>query len=631
MSGSLLGIAVTGLASARGGLVTVGHNVANVNTPGYSRQQTVQTPNLPQASGAGFFGRGSSIETVRRAYDEFLVAQGWSMQASASHWDAALGQLQDVDRLLADADVGVMPALNGLFRAVNEVAAQPADAAARQSLLSASQGMAGRVRDLDAQLRRMGETNERRIASTVVAVNTLGAQLAQLNERIALAAGGTGQPPNDLLDHRDALVTGLNKLARANVVTQSDGGMNVFLGNGQALVVGNRAYALGTGPDPLDPSRLSIGLQNGGTLLAFRAQDLEGGDIGGLLAFRENTLNPARNALGRIAMVLAARFNEQHKLGLDRSGQFGADFFAAGVPQATAASTNTGTAQLATAVTDYAALTDSDYRVQWDGTNWNVTRLADNTVQSFAILPQTVDGVSISVASGAAAAGDNFLVLPTRNGAAGFAALLRRPDQIAAAAPMRTSAGGGNAGTGSISAGRANGPAANANLQQTVTITFTAAGTFDVNGAGTGNPAGLPYTPGAAISYNGWTIEIGGAPAAGDTFTVSANTNASGDSRNATLLAGLQTAALVGGSSTPSDAYGQLLARVGNSTQEAKLSAAAQARLLEETQARQASVSGVNLDEEAANLLRYQQAYQAAGKLVSVAGLLFDTLLQMGR
>jgi flagellar hook-associated protein 1 FlgK len=140
----------------------------------------------------------------------------------------------------------------------------------------------------------------------------------------------------------------------------------------------------------------------------------------------------------------------------------------------------------------------------------------------------------------------------------------------------------------------------------------------------------VAYPPGAAISYNGWTIEISGAPAAGDTFTVSANTSGSGDSRNATLLAGLQTGALVGGSATLGDAYGQLLARVGNSTHEAELSATAQARLLEETQARQASVSGVNLDEEAANLLRYQQAYQAAGKLVSVASLLFDTLLQMG-
>jgi len=631
MSGSLIGIAVTGLNSAQGGLVTTGHNISNVNTPGYSRQQVVQAPNPPQASGAGFFGTGSNIQTVRRAYDEFLATQGLSAQASASQWDAALSQLRNVDQLLSDTDVGVIPALNALFKAVNDVAANPADAAARQSMLSASQAMAGRVQDLDARLQRLGGQNEQQIASTVNAINTLGAQIAQLNDRIAVASGGAAQPPNDLLDHRDALVTDLNKLVRANVVTQGDGSLNVFLGNGQALVVGTRAYALGTAPDALDPSRLSIGLQSGNTLLGFRAEDLDGGELGGLLTFRENTLNPARNALGRIAMVLAVNFNTQHKLGLDSSGQFGADVFSAGAPQAYAASTNLGSAQLAASVTNYAALTDSDYRVQWDGTNWNVTRLADNNLQSFASLPQTVDGLAISVGSGAATAGDSFLVLPTRAGAAGFAALLTRPDQIAAAAPMRTSAAGGNTGTGSIAAGQVIGPAANANLRQTVILTFTAAGTFDVNGVGTGNPLGVAYASGAPISYNGWTISISGAPAAGDTFTVASNTSAGGDNRNVALLARLQTSALVGNGATLNDAYGQLLARVGNATHEADLSSTAQGRLLEETQARQASLSGVNLDEEAANLLRYQQAYQAAGKLVSVASLLFDTLLQMGR
>jgi flagellar hook-associated protein 1 FlgK len=630
MSGSLVSIALSGLNVAQGGLVTTGHNIANVNTPGYSRQQIVQAQSLPQASGAGFFGSGANIQTVRRAYDEFLSTQALSAQASASHWGAALSQLQDVDGLLADPGVGVTPALNNLFAALNAVAANPSDAASRQSLLSASQAAAGRVQGLDAQLQRLGNANEQRISGTVSSINTLGAQIAQLNDRIALAAGSASQPPNDLLDQRDALVTDLNKLVRANVVTQSDGMLNVFLGNGQALVVGARAYSLGTAPDSLDPSRLAVGLQSGGTLLQFGPQGLDGGELGGLLAFREGTLNPARNALGRIAMVLAAAFNTQHKLGVDRAGQFGADVFTVGSPQANAASANTGTAQLAATVANAGALTDSDYRVAWDGANWNVTRLSDNTLQTFAALPQTIDGVAISVASGVAASGDSFLVLPTRNGAAGFRALLTRPDQIAAAAPMRTAAGSANAGTGSISAGQVVGPTVNANLQQTVTLSFTAPGTFDVSGTGTGNPSGVAYVAGAPISYNGWTLSISGTPAAGDTFTISANTNGSGDSRNATLLAALQSSALVGGNATLGDAYGQLTASVGNATHEADLSNTAQSKLMQETQARQAGVAGVNLDEEAANLLRYQQAYQAAGKLVSVANLLFDTLLKMG-
>jgi flagellar hook-associated protein 1 FlgK len=630
VSSSLLGIALTGLNSAQAGLVTTGHNIANVNTPGYSRQQTVQAPNQPQPTGSGFFGTGSRIETVRRAYDEFLVAQSLSLQAGASHWSTAYAQLQDVENVLADSDAGVTPALAGLFRALSEVAASPGDAALRQNLLSAIHAGAGRVRDLDARLQRLGAANEQRIAAAVASVNALGAQIAQVNDRIALAAATAGQPPNDLLDRRDALVSDLNRLLRANVVPQSDGSLNVFIGNGQPLVVGARASILGTATDALDPSRLSVGLQGGGTLLGFRPQDLDGGELGGLLAFREGTLNPARNALGRIAMVLAARFNEQHRLGLDQAGRLGGDVFAAGAPVAYASAANAGTAQLAASVIDPAALTASDYRVAWDGTNWNVTRLADNDLRSFAALPQNIDGFALSVNSGTAAAGDSFLVLPTRNGAGGFSALLTRPDQIAAAAPIRVAAGAGNIGSGIASAGQASGPAPNANLQQPVTLTFTGPGSFDVTGIGTGNPTGVAFTPGGAISYNGWTIEISGAPVAGDSFVVSANSGGSGDNRNALLLARLQTAALVGGTASFSAAYGQLLGQVGNATREAEWSATSQARLLEETQGRQASVAGVNLDEEAANLLRYQQAYQAAGKLVSIAGLLFDTLLRTG-
>jgi flagellar hook-associated protein 1 FlgK len=627
MSGSLIGIALTGLNTAQGGLVTTGHNISNVNTPGYSRQQVLQATNLSQYTGAGYFGRGANIEDVRRAYDEFLAVQGRTAQASAAHWGAALSQMQSIDGLLADAAVGLNPALAEFFRAVHDVATNPSDAAARQSMLSGSQALVGRVGDLDDQLGALRRSTDQRIESAVSSVNSLAARLAELNERIGLASAGGIHAPNDLLDQRDALLADLNKLVRANAVQQSDGSVSIFLATGQALVVGTRAVALTAARDSLDPEKLAIGVRTGSSLMAFRAADLEGGELGGLLAFRDGALESARNAIGRIAMVLAENFNQQHKLGLDRAGQYGGDYFVAGAPQTNASTGNSGSALLSAAVADYSALTESNYRVQYDGSSWNVTRLSDLNVQSFAALPQTVDGVTISVASGAAAAGDSFLVLPTRRGAANFAALLTSPDRIAAAAPIRTAASGSNRGSGTVSAGRANGPGANPNLQQTVTVTFTGPGTFDVSGTGTGGPSGVVYTPGASITYNGWTIEINGTPAAGDTFTVASNTGGSGDSRNALLLANLQTGALVEGGLTLAESYGRLVAEVGNSTHEAEISVGAQQRFLKEAQARQQAVSGVNLDEEAANLLRYQQAYQAAGKLVSIANLLFDTLL----
>ena len=627
MSGSLIGIALTGLNTAQGGLVTTGHNIANVNTPGYSRQQAVQTTNLAQYSGAGYFGRGASIEDVRRSYDEFLAAQSRTAQASASHWDAALSQLKPIDQMLTDADVGLNPALSSFFGAVENVAANPSDGASRQSMLSASQALAGRLRDLDGQLSDLRRNTDQRIVNTVSSVNSLATRIAELNERIAVAGPGVLHAPNDLLDQRDALLTDLNKKVRANTVQQSDGTLSVFLATGQALVVGTRANALSTSRDRLDPEKLAVGVQTGSNLLTFRAADLEGGELGGLLAFRLGTLETARNAIGRIAMVLAGNVNQQQRLGLDRTGQYGGDLFAAGAPQAYSATGNSGSAQLSASVADYNALTESNYLVQYDGSNWNVTRLSDANLRSFATLPQTVDGVSVSLASGTPSAGDSYLVLPTRGGAASFAAMLANPDRIAAAAPIRTSASGNNTGSGVVSAGQANGPAANVNLQQAVTLAFTGPGTFEVSGPGTGNPTAVSYTAGATISYNGWTIRIDGAPMAGDTFTVAANTGGTGDNRNAMLLANIQGGALIEGAQTLAGSYGRLVAEVGIATHEADISTRAQQRFLDETQARQQSVSGVNLDEEAANLLRYQQAYQAAGKLVSIANQLFDTLL----
>lgn len=630
MGNALIGIAVTGLNAAQGGLSTTGHNIANVNTKGYSRQQAVQATNFAEPTGSGYFGRGVNIATVTRAYEQFTAAQTWAASASANHWDSALAQLQSVDQLIADPEAGIPPALDRFFNSVHDVATHPADSSSRQSLLSQAQVLGARFRDLDAQLVAIQQGADRQIEGAVSSVNALSLEIARLNDKIALSKANGDHTANDLLDQRDAMLHDLNEFVRASVVQQSDGSANVFLGNGQALVVGSSAYRLSASPDNIDSGRISIGLQMpGGGAVGFRASSLEGGKLGGLLAFRDETMDATRNALGRVAMVFAASFNQQHRLGLDRSGQLGGDFFAAGVPLAVATGSNAGTAKLAAAVTDFTALTESDYRVQYDGTNWNVTRTSDNAVQSFGTLPATVDGVSISIASGAVAAGDSFLVKPTREGAAGFAVLVKQADRVAAAAPIRTAAGGTNAGTAIISAGIANGPVANVNLMNPVTITFTGAATFDVSGAGTSNPSGVAYTSGGTISYNGWSAEISGTPAAGDVFTILPNAGGSGDNRNALLLAGLQGSALVGGATTLGDAYGQLVSRVGNATRDADISAQAQSRIRDEAESRQSSISGVNLDEEAANLLRYQQAYQAAGKLVSIASSMFDTLLNL--
>jgi flagellar hook-associated protein 1 FlgK len=230
------------------------------------------------------------------------------------------------------------------------------------------------------------------------------------------------------------------------------------------------------------------------------------------------------------------------------------------------------------------------------------------------------------------AAGDSFLIRPTVDGAKAFGVAISDTSLIAAAAPIRTAAISANSGTGSITAGSVNAPPPpNANLQQPVTITFTSATTFDVSGTGTGNPTGLTYTPGATIGYNGWSAQIAGAPASGDSFTVAPNTGGVGDNRNALLLGALQTSnTLAGGTTTYQGGYSQLVSSVGNKTNELNVSSTASGNLLTSMVQAQQSISGVNLDEEATNLLRYQQAYQAAGKVMQIASQLFNTLLTLG-
>lgn len=640
MGSSVFNIGVSGLAAAQAGLLTTGHNISNASTPGFNRQQIVQSTNTPQFTGAGYFGQGTNVTTVQRVYNQFLASQTLSAQTRLSELNAYADQIRQVDGLLADPSAGLSTALNDFFRGVHEVAANPASIPARQSMLSMAQALVGRFQSVDGRLNEIRDGVDTQLASTVADINSYTTQIAALNQRIILAqAAGPGQPANDLLDQRDQLIAQLNQQVRVTTLTESDGSLSVFVGNGQAVVVGAQSYGLATMQSGEDASRMTVGitLASGGTAALPEAM-LSGGTLGGLLAFRRESLDTAQNALGRIALGLAETFNAQHRLGQDLTGALGGNFFTAPAPQVITPNNppNGGTAAIGVAVASAANLTTSDYRLTANGGgNYTLVRLSDSTtVFSATVLPQTVDGLTISLASGAANAGDSFLIQPTRAAAHDIAVALTDARSIAAAAPIRTAASNGNSGTGAIGAGSVNAPPpVNANLTQTVTITFNnPPTTFDVAGTGTGNPAGVAYTAGGSISYNGWTVQIGGTPAAGDVFTISANSAGVADNRNALLLAGLQTGKmLAGGTASYQSAYAQIVSDVGNKTREIQVTATAQESVVKQAEEAQQSLSGVNLDEEAANLLRYQQAYQASGKMIEIADKLFNTLLELGR
>jgi flagellar hook-associated protein 1 FlgK len=636
MADPLFGIGVSGLAAAQAGLATTSHNIANANTPGYTRQAIVQGTQTPQFTGAGFLGRGTNVAGVQRTYSDLLEAQVRQQQSQSAQSTAYRDAIERIDNLLGDASAGLSPSIDEFFRSVDQVAARPGDVAARQGVISAGNALAARFRLLDGQMGQQRLDVERGLDSGAARATSIAKQIAALNERIVAARGSTGrvQEPNDLLDQRDQLVRELITLMRATVVPQDDGAYNIFVGSGQALVMRDRANELLTYRDPADPQNTVIGLKTGATTIELRAASLGGGEMAGLLAFREEALDPAQNALGRIGLVLARQFNDQHQRGQDVDALAGQLFFALGAPRAVPNANNTGGATLSATIAsaaDYGQLTTSDYRVAWDGAAWTVTRLTDATTRSFATLPQTIDGVTLNVA-GAPAAGDTFVVQPTRAGARDLNVLISDARRVAAAAPIATAAAIGNGGDARISPASVNGALPlDANLRQPVTITFTSPTTFDVSGVGTGNPVGVAYSAGTPIGYNGWSATIDGNPKAGDVFTVTPNVAGIGNNGNARALAGLQTQHLVaGGSTTLQGAYAELVSFIGNKTREVQVTGEAQQKLLDEATAAREAVSGVNLDEEAANLLRYQQAYQAAAKVIAIAGSMFDAILALG-
>jgi len=652
MSGNLLSIGKSGLFAAQTALTTTGHNITNANVEGYSRQGVVQATSTTMETGAGFVGTGTKIAEIKRYSDEFLNQQVRTATASTSSLDAYYAQVSQIDNLLADTTSGLSPAIQNFFASVQDVTGNGASIPSRQALLSASESLAGSFQQIDARLDEIGDGVNSQIETNVNLINTYAKQIAEINAKIGSYGSIEQRQPNDLLDQRDQLVMELNKHVKATVMPGSNNSLNVSIGNGQPLVVGQQSFALATMKTPTDLTRLTVGYATGDKVTQLPENALAGGELGGLLEFRTGTLDRVQNAIGRLAIGMAFTVNAQHKLGVDSSGQQGKDFFVQAPAYVAAAVDNasTSTGKVGAVVTDPTQLTDSDYKVESDGSNFFVTRLSDNNRTKIdpynaAGTTRTIDGVEFSF-SGAAAAGDNYLVRPTVNGASGFQLALSDVGQIAAGSPIATNAPIANKGTGLISAGSVSASYYSAPPTLPVSLSFdSSAGgqlkgfpagatvSMTFNGTTTTHTGGsAPFQSGASYSFSGVNLTMSGAPQNGDAFSVNANTAGTADTRNIQALGALQTKNIFnGGSATYQSAFAQTVSAVGNKTREVQVNASAGEALLKQVQGAASDVSGVNLDEEATNLLKYQQAYQAAGKVMQIANTIFDTLLSIGR
>lgn len=651
---SLLSIGSSGVQAFQRSLNTIGHNIANVNTDGYSKQRVELSSRIPQPTGYGFAGSGVQTTSITRSFDAFIEGSIRNTTSSAKEFETFQALASQLDNVLADPDTGISSSMQNFFNAMQDVADAPSSPATREVLLRQGENLSEQFNQLSSWMNSVRGQMNSDIRGSVAEINRISTTIANLNESIVVQQGRSGgQPANDLLDQRDTLIRGLSELVSVSTVQQDDGSINVMAGTGQVLVVGNKASSLEIYIEASDPNQLGIAIRGSGGIQVPITDQLSGGKIGGLLSFRDRMLDPASNSLGLTAISLGNYMNLQQNQGMDLDGTLGLDFFTVAQPQALTLSGTPG--NVSVAFNDISQLTNNDYTLLYNGAAWQLTRNDTDQVVTMtgtgtAANPFIADGLKFEIGV-APANGDAYIIRPTRSGASDIQMTLVNNRQIAAAAPLRSLAAGSNTGTGAISAGvvtdinNAAFQTTTGQLSPPVLVRFSSATSYDVfDNSNPASPvlleAGIAYNPATGgeifptpggLDY-GYSVKLSGAAATGDEFSTEYNTGGVGDNRNALLLSATANLKLMAnGTASIFDSYSALVADVGSDTKQSELNALAQSRVLDQAVATRESISGVNLDEEAANLLRYQQAYQAAAQVITVANAMFDTLLNAVR
>ena len=662
---SLLSIGSRAMTASYAQLTVTGNNIANANTVGYSRQNAELQTAFSQQTGSGFFGKGVNVATVTRAHDDFLTSEAAMTSSIAASDDARSTQLQQMENVFQTGEAGLGYSAQQMFNAFVDVANKPQDSSARQTALARVGDLADRFSTASGQLDSLQTGVAEQLRTSVGSINSLTTQIASLNRQIANVQG-TGHAPNDLLDQRDTAISNLSQLAQVTTVPAADGSVGVFLGGSQQLVLGGNATALAAVPDAFDPGKTQIGITTGGVTRAFPDGFIAGGSVSGLLRFQNHDLADARGLLGQLASAIAGQLNSQQALGLDLGtpAAAGAPLLSIGVPLVLPSSANamSGGVPVASYVNgsgvrvssvslttvDSKSLQPSDYELTADPSlpagRYKLTRLSDGTTSTVAN-GSVVDGFRIDVAAPTPAAGDRFLLEPVSNSTRNMARALDDPKGIAAASPVAATTNVANTGTATVASLAAVSPSINPNL--TATITFTdnlgnySYSLVDTTGAlptvnGTGS-----FVAGQPIALNGFALQLNGVPKTSDSLVVAKTAFPASDNGNANALLGLRDAAIVGqqtlggGAIVPgmnvTDAYASALGTIGVRVQSGKAAADQSASIATDAKTAVAEKSGVNLDEEAARLIQYQQSYQAAAKMLQIAQSLFDSVLQIGR
>lgn len=618
-----IGISLSALQALQQAIAVTSNNVANASTPGYDVESIDLTSAPPQSNGSVMIGAGVDVSGVSRAFSQTEANQYNTSQSALGSLNAQQNYTSQIDNLFGTTANGLTTALQTYYSGWSNVADDPTSTAARQALLGDAQSLASSFQSSSTQLNDLNSAVNSGISADVSQINSYAQSISQLNQQI-VSGTVSGQAPNTLLDQRDALVSSLSQLVGVTTTTDSNGALNVFIGNGQPLVLQGVTTTLTTIPGQFNASQLEVSTStSNGTSIS---SSITSGDLGGLLQARTEVINPALNQLGQIATALVQSANTQQNSGLDLNGQLGANLFSVGGPQATPSTSNTDATSASVTIADTGALTADNYVLAYRGGAYTLTDTSTGAKVALAgagtaASPLTGAGLSI-VLSATPASGDQFLIQPTAQAAATIQVALTNPVQIAAAGAVATSASDSNTGNATIAAGTVV-DATNANLLATTTIQFTSPTTYSVNGAGS-----FAYTSGANITLNGWQTQISGTPATGDVFTVQSNASGLGDNTNATSGANQQSQGVLDGAAVSiSGAVSALVTAIGAQAQRVNTAQTAQTAVNSAAQAAVQSTSGVNLDDEAAQLMQWQQAYQASAQVLSVANGLFTTLI----
>jgi len=607
-------------------LSTTSHNIANVNTEGYSRQR-VDFDSIPR-SGDSVLGSGGGVKisNIERLSDQFASARVSATTsahaAEKTHYEMA----SRLDELVVTEGMSVAPALNDFFNSIQDANADPSSVATREVVIQNAQQLAERFHSLQAQLDDARSEVNNRTREAVGVVDQYAESIAAINKQIV----GAASTPNaasvhDLRDQREQLVSKLSEYIDVDTLIQDNGSMTVFIGKGVSLVNDSEAQKLSTTRDSLYPDRVQIQLGEGSSTQVLNAR-LQGGVIGGLNDFSENTLTQAGHGLGRLALVLADSINEQHALGVDLDGNAGTDLFGQTEPEVFADANNIGTGTIRGRITNTQALEASEYVLRFDGASFTSTRSIDG-VTTTGTMPLSLDGMSLTF-SGTPVAGDVFVVSATGRAASSMQANIDNPDKLALAGQLNTSSDIGNLGDSRIGAAQVIDPE-NISLSTPIDIVFKSETTYDIVDPNSGAvlAADESYVEDSPISFNGWEVSVSGDAMAGDTHRVEPNTGGRGSNSNGLALAEMQTGLHVNDTESFNDAYGSLVSGIGSSTSAAATRTIALEALRDNAIERQQNVQGVSLDEEAIDLTRFQQAYQASAQIISTSETLFQSIL----